>query len=315
MAKPGFTFRYKVRNWPEYNRALVRRGHLTLWIDEAALATWLHTEHGARCGRPRIYADVAIECALVLKAVFHLSLRATQGFLESVFRLMELELPVPDYSTLSRRQTTLDVSLPVGRRKLARHIVIDATGLKVYGAGEWQLRKHGTMRRRTWRKLHRGVDEATKEVVAVDVTASRVHDSRRLPKLLAMVPGPIGQVSGDRAYDTQASYESVLNCKAVPTLAPRRNARCTRGPDPPPWRAVRDATIRAIGKHGRYGWRVSSGCTRQSVAENAVSRFKALFGGRLFARTFENQHVEASVKCAAMNRMTALGMPESGRVL
>ncbi|MHC4094327.1 MAG: transposase [Planctomycetota bacterium] len=170
------------------------------------------------------------------------------------------------------------------------------------------------MRRRTWRKLHLGVDEATKEVVAVDVTASRVHDSRRLPELLGMVPGHIGQVSGDCAYDTQACYESVLACKAVPTLAPRRNARCSRGPDPPPWRAVRDATIRAIGEQGRYAWRVGSGCTRQSLAENSVSRFKALFGPKLSARRFDNQRTEAMIKCAALNRMTHLGMPQSVRI-
>ncbi len=315
MSKREFTFRYKVRNWAEYNRALIRRGQLTLWIDEAAVGAWNHAGNDGGRGRPKVYADAAIECALVVKSVFHMSLRATQGLLASVFRLMQLELPIPDYTTVSRRQAALDVSLHVARRKIARHIVIDATGLKIYGAGEWHVRKHRNSRRRTWRKLHLGVDEATKEVVAMEVTDSRVHDSRRLPELLSMVPGRVGQVSGDRAYDTRACYESILGCNASPTIPPRKNARCSGGgTDRPPWRSVRDATIRSIGEQGRYRWRVSSGSTRQSLAENAFSRFKALFGGNLCARKFESQQVEASIKCAVLNRMTALGMPQSARV-
>ena len=315
MSKREFTFRYKVRNWAEYNRALIQRGGLTVWIDEAAVTAWHHAQADGGRGRPKVYADAAIECALVLKSVFHLSLRATQGFLGSVLQLMRLELPVPDYTTVSRRQAALDVTLPVARRKIARHIVIDATGLKIYGAGEWHVRKHRTSRRRTWRKLHLGVDETTKEVVAVDVTESRVHDSRRLPELLSMVPGSIGQVSGDRAYDTRACYESILGYDAMPSIPPRKNARCSSaGTDRPPWRSVRDTTIRSTRELGRYGWRVATGSTRQSLAENAFSRFKALFGGKLCARKFESQQVEASIKCAVLNRMTALGMPQSARV-
>ena len=176
-----FTFRYKVRNWPEYNRALVRRGQLTLWFDERAIAAWRDTARSSGPGRPKVYANAAIECALVLKSVFHLSLRATQGFLGSVVTLMGLELPVPDYSTMSRRQAGLAVRLPPAHRSSARHVVVDSTGLKVYGAGEWHAGKYRRAGRRVWRKLHLGVDETTREILAADVTASCVHDSRRLP--------------------------------------------------------------------------------------------------------------------------------------
>jgi len=228
---------------------------------------------------------------------------------------MELDLPVPDYSTVSRRQATLDVNLCVGRREQARHVVVDATGVKIYGAGQWYVSKYGALQRRTWRKMHLGIDETTKEVVAVDVTASRVHDSRKLTGLLSMVPGRIGQVYGDCAYDTKVCYESILDLDAAPTIPPRRSARCSGGTAPPLWRSVRDATIRAIREQGRYRWRVSSGCTRQSLAENAFSRFKVLFGGEFSSRKLSNQQVEASIKCVVLNRMTALGMPESVRVL
>ncbi len=152
MTKNDYVFRYRVRNWREYNRALVARGQLTFWFDEDAIAGWRNTELRSGPGTPKIYSDTAIQCAVVLKTMFHLSLRATQGFLGSVVELMKLDLPVPDYSTVSRRQGSLAVSLPT--RKRARHVVIDATGLKVYGAGEWHVQKHRSGRRRAWRKLN-----------------------------------------------------------------------------------------------------------------------------------------------------------------
>ena len=313
--KPEFTFRYKVRNWPEYNRALIRRGQLTLWFDEAAVTGWQDVVHGGGRGRPKCYADTAIEYALVLKCVFHLSLRATQGFLESIAKMMHLYLQIPNYSTVCRRQKSLAVHLPLRMVKDARHIVIDSTGLKVYGAGEWHVRKHRTTRRRVWRKRHLGVDETSKEVVAVELTPNSVHDGEMLPNLLVMVPDRIDQVSGDRAYDTEVCYRSILDRGADPTILPRRNATLSKGADPPAWRVARDGILRQVQKQGHYAWRLSSGCTRQSLAENAMYRFKTLLGGRLSARTLENQQVEAMTKCAVLNRMAALGLPESVRVL
>src|SRR5271169_3780528 len=124
MGKPEFTFRYKVRNWPAYNRALVRRGQLTLWFDVRAVAAWRYTAHSSAPGRPKVYADAAIEWAVGLKSVFHLSLRATPGFLGSVVTLLRLELPAPDYSTMSRRQAGLAVSLPPASCSGARHVVV-----------------------------------------------------------------------------------------------------------------------------------------------------------------------------------------------
>ena len=136
MRKSDFIFKYRVRNWPEYNRALVRRGSITVWVDEQAISSWRHQGESAGRGRPQIYTDTAIECALVVKAVFHLSLRATQGFLESVVRRMGVDLPVPAYSTVSRRQAGLELALETAHAKAPRHVVIDTTGLKVFGAGE-----------------------------------------------------------------------------------------------------------------------------------------------------------------------------------
>jgi DDE family transposase len=313
MSKPSSVFRYRIRNWHEYKRALINRGRLTVWFDEQAIAGWRHTAPATGPGAPRVYADLAIECTLVFKAVYHLSLRAAQGFLSSVMELMRLTLPIPDYSTVSRRQGVLSVRSAVTPWKSPRHIVIDATGLKVYGAGEWHRYKHRMSRRRTWRKLHLGVDEHTKEIVAVELTSSRVHDSQPLPALLEQIPDSISQVSGDGAYDTRACYEAVLKRGATPTFVPRRTAKLHCTTNPTAWRVTRNGILQQIAAQGRSTWRVRSGCTRQSIAENTMFRFKAFFGGRLCARGLATQHTEARIKCAVLNRMTQLGMPETVR--
>ena len=169
--------------------------------------------------------------------------------------------------------------------------------------------------RSTWRKLHLGVDETTKEIVVVDVTMSNLHDGRHLPDLLDLTPGQIDQVSGDKAYDSARCYEAILDRNARPTIPPRRRARLTKTPNPPPARLARDEVLRRIKFEGRYVWRTESGATRQSLAENAMSRFKGMLGVKLSARNFENQEVEASLKCQILNRMAALGLPSSERLL
>jgi Transposase DDE domain len=314
MPKTPYVFRYRIHNWHAYNRALINRGRLTVWFDENAIVAWRNMDPRHGPGAPRIYSDLAIECSLVLKSVYHLSLRAAQGLVASVIDMLKLTLPVPDYSTVSRQQGTLSVCMPVTPRSCPRHVVIDSTGLKVYGAGEWHIWKHRVSRRRTWRKLHLGVDEKTKEIIAVELTESRVHDSQRLPPLLEQIPGPVGQVSGDGAYDTRACYEAVLQRGATPIFIPRRTARPRVTPDPTGWRVARDRTLQQVKARGRYGWRIVSGVTRQSIAENAMFRFKTLCGGRLWARSLVTQRTEALVKCAVLNRMTQLGMPEALRV-
>jgi hypothetical protein len=204
MANTRSAYRYRIRTWREYNRALSNRGRLTVWFDEPALAGWQNTEPATGPGAPRRYADLAIACALVFKSVSHLSLRAAQSFLSSVVEVLKLTLPIPDYSTVSRRQGALHVALAARPQRGPRYIVIDATGLRVYGAGEWHAWKHRGGRRRTGRKLPLGIDESTTEIVAMELTESRVHDSQPLPSLLKQISDPIRQMSGDGAYDTRA---------------------------------------------------------------------------------------------------------------
>ncbi len=168
--------------------------------------------------------------------------------------------------------------------------------------------------RRIWRKLHLGVDEQTKEIVAVEITGSHVHDSRVLPRLLTQVSGKVCQVSGDGAYDTRACYESISQRGAKATIPPRRNAKPMRRDNAHGTLAIRDANLRQIQQQGRYAWRVASGCRRQSLDENAVFRFKRIFGSRFRAWRFDNQRIEGLIKCMVLNRMVSLGMPVSERI-
>src|SRR3954447_3284650 len=192
---------YRIRNWKQYNDALVRRGSLTLWVERGTLDAWRYqgpTQQGAQFE----YSDLAIECLLTLRAVYHTTLPATEGFARSLFDPMGLELPVPDYSTLSRRARTLRITLPK-KATGPLHLVLDSTGLKVYGEGEWKVRKHGYSKRRTWLKLHLAIDPETHEIQAALVSEPGVTDAEAVPDLLEQVTDPVEAAEADGAYDQQ----------------------------------------------------------------------------------------------------------------
>lgn len=310
--KPKTTRRsYRLRNWSEYNAALVKRGSLTLWVSKEALTGWHDDACSGRRGAPRTYSDNAILCMAMLSAVYRLTLRALPWLLTSVLRLLSVALPVPDYTTLCRRRQTLDVRLLRRRPNRPLHVVVDATGIKVYGEGEWKVRSHGWSKRRTWRKLHLGVDEATGEIVAAAATTNDFSDSQLLPDLLDQIDEPVAQVSGDGAYDTHECYVAIDERAARAAIPPRRNA-CIwqRGhPDNPPY--SRDENLRGIRRYGRKRWKCECGYHRRSLAETAMFRVKTIFGDHVRARLFEAQGAELLIRCAALNRMTHLGMPDS----
>ena len=305
--------RYGIRNWGQYNQALVQRGSLTLWVDEAAVAGWQNQVKSGGRGASRTYSDSAIVCALTLQGVYHLPLRATVGLLRSLFELMQVELPVPDSSTLCRRRQSLEVSLlarlPTGRL----HLLVDASGFKVYGEGEWKVRQHGYSKRRTWRKLHIGINEATGEVIAAMASTNDLRDDALLGDLLEQVPGLIEQVSGDGIYDTGECYRLLQEREARAAIPPRRGARRSSKPE----LAARNAHLLRIqqlsqqGEDGRKKWKHEVGYHRRSLVETAFFRLKTLFGNTLSARHFQAQANELFLRCAALNRMTQLGMPQS----
>jgi IS5 family transposase len=302
---------YRIRNWPDYNKALVRRGSLTLWIDEQARRSWLNTARTGRRGTPQTYAEAAIVCTLTFSAIYHLPLRATTGLVISLFELLGVELKVPHYSTLSRRRSSLSLELPRRASERALHLMVDSTGLKVYGEGEWKVRQYGWGKRRTWRKLHLGVDETTGEVVAAALTTNASKDGAVLPELLAQVKDSLWQVTGDGGYDHRSCYEAISRREARAIIPPRRGARIWQHGNSKQERLQRDENLRGIRQVGRAAWKRESGYHRRSLAETQMFRLKTIFGSRLSGRGLAAQVSEMMVRCAALNRMTHLGMPDS----
>jgi IS5 family transposase len=304
---------YRVRNWAQYDKALIDRGSLTIWVDQESLDSW-HHDGPPRWGARFVYSDVAIQLLLTLRAVFRLPLRATQGMARSIFDLMGLDLDVPHYTTLCRRAATARIELPKTSEGPV-HLVLDSTGMKVYGEGEWKVRRHGYSKRRTWLKLHLGVDADTHEIQAAAVTEAGVTDGEAAPALLDQVEREVTAVGGDGAYDQAGVYEAVARRGARAVIPPRKGARIkahgnTRGePDP------RDANLRGVRRLGRKGWKRESGYHRRSLAETAMGRIKGLFGAGLRSREWLRQAAELGVRCRALNIMTHLGMPVTVKVV
>ena len=217
----------KVPNWKEYNASLVKRGDLTLWFDEESISSWNSELRTGKKGRPQEYSDLAIQCALTLAAIFHLPLRQTEGFLCSLVRQLGLALKIPDYSTLCVRQKKLEITIPkvakaAGLKPL--HIVIDSTGLKVFGEGEWKVRQHGYSKRRTWRKLHLAVDSDSHIIESAVLSSNDFKDSEFIEELLGNIDGPIAKVSGDGGYDSNSAYNCIDDLGAMPLIPPREDA-------------------------------------------------------------------------------------------
>jgi hypothetical protein len=303
---PKYKSKYRVQNWAAYDRGLVRRGSITVWLTPNAVAAWRPKPNGKPGGQPR-YSDLAIETALTLRLVFHLALRQTEGFLSSIFEMMGVDLDVPDHTTLSRRSQSLKVLLNRVAANAPIHLIIDSTGLSIVGEGEWAAAKHGGKGRRGWKKLHLGVD-GPGVVVSHVLTDGSADDAKTGLEVIDAVAGEIQTITGDAAYDAIAVYEAGA-CRGAKVVVPpvRTAAVSKRGRRSP----CRDRTIRRVKKVGRRRWKKESGYHRQGTVENAFFRYKSIIGGRLRARHPESQRVEAALACNVLNRMLEIGRPAS----
>ena len=264
---------YRVRNWSTYNQALINRGNLTVWLSEEALSGWRYQGPTQRGGQ-FFYSDLAIETTLTLRKLFDLGLRQSQGLVRSLFVLMDLDLKAPNYSTLSRRQAALQIELPVRSKEEPIHLVVDSSGLKIFGEGEWKVRQPGWTQRRTWRKLHLGINAHTQEIVAQTLTTASKDDA--------------SQVRRDgQQRKAKRRYRHI---------------------------EARNQRLQAIEKKGRKRWKQDSGYHRRSLAETGVFRFKGILSSQLRARCGAGQQTEARIGCAILNRMLHLGKPETYKV-
>ena len=307
MSEKETKTQYRIRNWSKYNAALKQRGSLTFWFSEELGEQWQVSEKTGKRGASQRYSDTAIATVATVGSLFHLAGRQAEGFVISLFALMGLELAVPDYTTVSRRLGSLSVQLSVNPKEAARHVVIDSTGIKVYGEGEWKTRQHGVSQRRTWRKLHLAVDEASGEILVAEVTTNDSHDGEILPSLLNGIDGDIEQVSGDGAYDTFECHDAIAEREARASIPPRRDARYSSPENPEAH--PRDRILRRIDEVGRKQWKQEAGYHRRSLAETTMFRVKQAFGGQLRSRLFDNQAVELFLQCDVLNRMIRAAKP------
>lgn len=313
--------KYRVTNWKAYNKALVERGSLTLWIDDGVVEDWYHTGE-QKPGGEVIYSDRCMECMLSIKSLFRLGFRQTEGFARSVVLMLELSgrLSVPSYSQICRRQKELKVSIRPKYRKMVEsggqplHIVVDSTGLKVYGEGEWKVRQHGVGKRRTWRKLHLAVDEGNNDLLAVELTTNGVDDAEVVPELLGQVEESVGKFGGDGAYDKRKVYDELEERKIAPIIPPREDAAYWTDEEGNDLEHPRNKALAIIDDVGGPEWKKQSGYHRRSKAEVAMYRYKTIFGPKMYARRFENQKTEVRIKCAIINKFNQLGMPVSVKV-
>jgi len=302
---------YRIRNWSEYNKGLKQRGSLTFWIDPEVLSNWEVKQKTGKPGATATYSNQAIVTMVSLKSEMSLPGRALCGFVESIFKLMNVELSVPDHTTISRRLKHLEVELPVKPTSGKRHVVIDSTGIKVYGEGEWKTRQHGISKRRTWRKLHLAVDEATGEILSGVVTDNSCHDSEVLGELLDEITDPISQVDADGAYDTAVCYDYIEEREAIAGIPPQRNAKIWFHGNRNSPRHPRDENLRKIRLVGRAKWKRLINYHRRSLAETTMFRFKTAFGGKVSSRKMERQVNELKVQCLVLNRMIQVAKPDS----
>jgi hypothetical protein len=297
--------KYNVTNWSTYNEGLKQRGSLTLWVEGDMADHWVQGRENKRGGQ-KVYSAMAIETCLVLRKVYGLPLRQTEGFAKSLFGQLKIQVPVPCYTTLCRRSNGLSVNLATARGGV-RDIVVDSTGLKVYGEGEWKVRKHGAGKHRTWMKLHVAVNGQTQQIEAASLTSNAVDDAAEVDTLLGQVCKEVNSFCGDGAYDKEKVRELLHRKNIRQVIPPQSNAVADGGKRP--YMEQRDGAIRAIKEMGRAEWKIKEGYHQRSKAETAMFRYKSIIGPDLSARKFGHQQTEVLIGCRILNIMLQTAKP------
>jgi hypothetical protein len=304
--------KHRVTNWAAYDAGLRARGSLTVWFTPEAVAAWKAEPRTTRGGQPS-YSALAIATALTLRAVFRLALRQTEGLIGSVLQLLGLDLPVPDHSTLSRRAETLEAPRPKAGSAPV-HLLVDSTGLRLCGPGEWLTEKHGTKRRRAWRVLHLATDADTGRIVASALTDKDADDGSQVGPLIDRIDGSVASFTGDGAYDRDDVYAEVAarHPAAAVVVPPRSSAVPSEAAETAP--TQRDRHLQCIAERGRMGWQTASGYGWRALVESDISRWKRVNGDGLRSQTDGRQATEVAIAADVLNRMLELGRPNYVRI-
>lgn len=302
---------YRVRNWREYNKALVSRGSIYLWIDEDVAKQWYESEPKKRKrGRPRTYSNLAIETCAILRVLYKLPYRNCQGFVMSIFKLMGLAINTPSYSQICKRQSQIELSLK-HKVKGPIHAILDGTGLKIFGEGEWKVRQHGYSKRRRWRKLHIGIDAKSKEIVMAELTDNNIGENKLFKDLLNQYEPGCYRIGGDKAYDSFECQEEVARRGAESAIPPQKKSRIRKSKYEAGATLGRDDVVRRVRKLGLKKWKKEVDYNRRSLVETTMFRYKTIIGRKLMSYGMENQRAEALLACNILNKFAQLGLPES----
>ncbi|MCK4554535.1 IS5 family transposase [Candidatus Parcubacteria bacterium] len=302
--------KYKVRNWSEYNESLKKRGMIDVYIDEYAIEQWDAKPNNKRGAQP-VYSDLAIQITLQFGKIFRQKLRQTEGLVISLFKLMDIDLNVPDFSTLSRRSENIEINIPKNNNKENIVVAVDSSGLKVFGEGEWKVRKHGWSKHRTWRKMHLMVTPDG-EIRAADLTENNITDADVVDDLFQQESADIDAFAGDGAYDKKKVYNACKKKEIKRILVPpQKNAKIIQHGNSKLLPHPRDENLREIKKTSRKKWKEKCGYHVRSLSETAMFRFKTIFGDKLNSRELNRQKTEFLISVSILNKMTGFGMPNS----
>ena len=287
------------RNWHKYNQDLIKRGSITFFIDSKALTE--KPEENKR-GRPRLFSHPLIHLLLVLKIQYRLTYRTLEGFAKSMLPHIQANIFLPTYSLICKRASNLEALLPKLSSRRPKVVLLDATGIKVYGEGEWKVKMHGASKRRKWIKLHIAVDEKTQEIIHLEVSNGHEADCKVGPKIITNLPKSVDTVIGDEGYDTKRCRQAIHQTGAKELIPPRKNGRLS-----PALVARNNAVLEIKGLGGdqlaREIWGKLTGYSRRTLAETSFSRLKRLYGERFFSKKMKTQKVEGHIKCKMLNQM------------
>jgi len=288
------------RDWSKYNKQLVNRGKINFWISPQISKDWKASKQ-KKNGHPFVYADEIIKAMCYIRFKFHLSLRETEGFFISIIQYISL-MKVPCYTQLCRRMKTLELPPELLAKQGVTDIILDTTGLKICGAGEWRAEKYGG--KKGWKKLHIAMDPESGKLLLAEISDEHVHDTKHLEEGLQRANKRKGRVLIDGIADSKKCYELAARYKKELITPPKKGAvfRKEKGYEK---RNEAIGIIKALGgdKNAKSIWSKLVGYNRRVVVESMISRWKRLYGDDLKSRCEQRRKIEVYLKARMINAM------------